>query len=250
MVEISTPDHLVWETPAEAKEVHIDDGHVTVVREHGSSHRFQPFRLRENSASPSCLHQTTREQLLDICELPMEILGTLARIDDDGAVSVTFSDAHESRFHPGWLWAHRGGENWPFAPLPPTLWIEEDLREPPSFDGPSARSNDAVLSEVLAALERYGIVRLRGLPTKPGTVEDFALSIGPVRETQFERVFNVISRADADSNAYTSGALSGHVDLPTWEATPGIQILHCLENSAAGGESPRCGPSPALRRPA
>ncbi len=236
MSAVLTPDHLVWTTPSPVTTVKVDCGHVDVAWRDGKTHRFHPLWLRDNCVCGQCLHQGTREQLLDIRDVPLDIAARDARMDNDGAVSVSFSDGHKSRFHPGWLWAH-AGEDWTLAPLEPVHWTVEPLAEPPTFDGPAAKTDDALLAEALAAFERYGIVRLRDLPREPGTVEAFALMIGPVRETQFERVFNVKSRADADSNAYTPGALSGHVDLPTWEATPGIQILHCLENSAAGGES-------------
>ncbi len=236
MNAIPTPDHLVWTTPSPVNTVTIANGHIDVNWMDGKSHQFHPFWLRDNCACAVCLNQGTREQLLDIRQLPLDINALSASCDDEGAVTVCFSDGHESRFHPGWLWFH-AEQNWVLAPLESVYWTESGLTEPPSFDGPSATSDDAVMHEALTAFEQHGIVRLRGLPTERGTVESFALSLGPVRETQFERVFNVISLADADSNAYTSDALSGHVDLPTWEATPGIQILHCLENSVEGGES-------------
>jgi gamma-butyrobetaine dioxygenase len=47
----------------------------------------------------------------------------------------------------------------------------------------------------------------------------------------------VITRPDANSNAYTTIELPGHVDLPSREYQPGFQFFHCLENHAAGGES-------------
>ena len=236
MSAIPTPDHLVWTTPSPVSTAKLDNGHVDVVWQDGRTHRFHPFWLRDNCACSQCLHQGTREQLLDIRDVPLDITVLEVRTDSDGAVRVAFSDGHESRFHPGWLWTH-AGESWVLAPLEPVLWTAKPLAGPPTFDGPAATSDDTVLAEAIVALERYGIVRLHNLPADPGTVENFACRIGPVRETQFERVFNVRSRADADSNAYTTGALSGHVDLPTWEATPGIQILHCLENTVIGGES-------------
>ncbi|MNF82733.1 Gamma-butyrobetaine dioxygenase [compost metagenome] len=50
-------------------------------------------------------------------------------------------------------------------------------------------------------------------------------------------LFNVQSKADADSNAYTAFNLPLHSDLPTRELQPGLQFLHCLVNDADGGES-------------
>ncbi|MXZ81740.1 MAG: hypothetical protein F4Z15_10420 [Gammaproteobacteria bacterium] len=90
---------------------------------------------------------------------------------------------------------------------------------------------------VLETVWVSGIARLRGLPAEPNTVEAFAARIGPIRETHFERVFNVLSRPDADSNAYTSDELAAHMDIPTRETPPGLQMLHCIAAEAKGGES-------------
>jgi len=80
-------------------------------------------------------------------------------------------------------------------------------------------------------------VRLRGLPTEPGSLESIARRIGPVRPTNFGQLFNVKAKPDPDSNAYTSLALPPHVDLPTREYHPGLQMLHCLENSVKDGQA-------------
>jgi gamma-butyrobetaine dioxygenase len=50
-------------------------------------------------------------------------------------------------------------------------------------------------------------------------------------------VFDVMTLANANSNAYTAIELPPHVDLPTREYQPGFQFFHCLENRADGGES-------------
>ncbi len=68
-------------------------------------------------------------------------------------------------------------------------------------------------------------------------IERVAARIGVIRESNFGRVFDVKSKTDPDSNAYTPVGLLPHTDLPTRETQPGIQMLHCLQNTARGGES-------------
>jgi gamma-butyrobetaine dioxygenase len=82
-----------------------------------------------------------------------------------------------------------------------------------------------------------GLVRLRNLPTEPGSLATIAGRIGPIRPTNFGALFDVKAKPDPDSNAYTSIALPPHVDLPTREYHPGLQMLHCLENSVEGGQA-------------
>lgn len=76
-----------------------------------------------------------------------------------------------------------------------------------------------------------------GAPTEPGALAAIARRISFIRESNFGVLFNVQSKADADSNAYTAFNLPLHSDLPTRELQPGLQFLHCLVNDAAGGES-------------
>lgn len=94
-----------------------------------------------------------------------------------------------------------------------------------------------VAAPALSSSLGKGLVRLRNLPTEPDSLEAIARRIGPVRPTNFGMLFNVKAKPNPDSNAYTSIALPPHVDLPTREYQPGMQMLHCLENSVEGGEA-------------
>src|SRR3546814_8569287 len=74
-------------------------------------------------------------------------------------------------------------------------------------------------------------------PTPPGSLQRIAQRISFILESNVGVLFNVQSKADADSNAYTAFNLPLHSDLPTRELQPGLQFLHCLVNDADGGES-------------
>jgi len=60
--------------------------------------------------------------------------------------------------------------------------------------------------------------------------------IGSIRETNFGRMYVLEIKDDPDSNAFTSGALIQHMDMPTRENPPGLQFLYCRRNSTTGGE--------------
>ncbi len=95
---------------------------------------------------------------------------------------------------------------------------------------PSANEGD-----LLDSLLRHGVVRLAGGPTGRDDLESFARSLGPLIDTNFGRVWDVIAKVDPDSTAYTGRALVPHTDLPTRERPPGFQALHCIENTCSGG---------------
>ncbi len=76
-----------------------------------------------------------------------------------------------------------------------------------------------------------------GVPAEHEALLKPIARISHLRETNFGRVFDVKSKPQADSAAYTAVNLPPHTDLPTRELQPGVQFLHCLVNDATGGES-------------
>ncbi|GHD50865.1 gamma-butyrobetaine hydroxylase [Thalassobaculum fulvum] len=238
-----TPDFDVWPVGRRPVSATVAGSDVVVTWEDGIASRFDFWWLIDNSPMPEHVNRTTREPTLDLSALPDDFHATAATVEAGGGLYVTWSHGvSASRYHPGWLAAHAydapagGGFDADDRPRPVT-WDAAAMAEPPSFDGSRILEDDAALEAWLTAVAVYGFGRLRGVPVEPGTVERVARRIGTVRETNFGRVFDVRSKVDPDSNAYTALELTPHVDLPTREYQPGLQILHCLENSASGGEA-------------
>ena len=97
--------------------------------------------------------------------------------------------------------------------------------------------SDAGLLEWLRQLERFGVSFVRSAPTAPGTVVGLAERIAFLRNSNFGLLWDVVSKPDPDSLAYTAHALGPHIDLVSREMLPGIQLLHCLVFDADGGDS-------------
>lgn len=235
-----TPDFDAWPIESRPRSATLAGSDVVVTWQDGTASRFDFWWLIDNSPMPEHVNRDTREPTLDLSTLPDDFHATAAEVDAAGAVCVTWSHGvAPSRYHPGWLAAHDydgGGFDADDRPTPVT-WDAATMAGPPSFDGAAILEDDATLRAWLTAVAVYGFGRLRGVPTTPGTVDAVARRIGTVRETNFGRVFDVRSKVDPDSNAYTALELTPHVDLPTREYQPGLQILHCLENTASGGEA-------------
>nr|WP_298249350.1 TauD/TfdA family dioxygenase [uncultured Halomonas sp.] len=242
-----TPDYDAWPIEAHLETLSFSPRLVTVRWSDGRESRYHSIWLRENAADDSTINPATRERILDLSALPgwPEIAG--AEIDAVGALCVDFApEQRRLRFHPGWLRAHDydNAED-PEAPLVAVqLWHGGPEAAPESLDAgglldttPDSEAEETILAPALESVLGQGMVRLRGLPTEPGSLEAIARRIGPVRPTNFGLLFDVKAKPDPDSNAYTSIALPPHTDLPTREYHPGLQMLHCLENSVAGGQA-------------
>ncbi|MFD2191693.1 TauD/TfdA family dioxygenase [Pistricoccus aurantiacus] len=246
-----TPDYDAWPVEVWPAEISHDERLLTLRWQDGRVSRYHSVWLRENAADDSTVNPATRERILDLSALGGWPSIADAALDEQGALVVTFAPENRTlRFHPGWLRANDYSNiEAPDAPLVPvTTWTGEQMAEPISLDAGGWLSHtdthaeddpqfEALLQDALKAVLGYGLVRLRNLPTEPGTLARIAERIGPMRDTNFGTLFDVKAKPDPDSNAYTSIALPFHVDLPTREYQPGLQFLHCLENSVEGGQA-------------
>jgi gamma-butyrobetaine dioxygenase len=61
--------------------------------------------------------------------------------------------------------------------------------------------------------------------------------LGYVRITNYGRLFDVKSVPNPTNLAYTAVALGVHSDNPYRHPSPGVQLLHCLEAAAPGGDT-------------
>jgi gamma-butyrobetaine dioxygenase len=71
--------------------------------------RVSPFHhqwLRDNCPCPQCVYTVTREQVLEIVDVPQDLTAAETSVDTQGCLSVQWQDGHLSRFDPGWLRAH------------------------------------------------------------------------------------------------------------------------------------------------
>lgn len=206
----------------------------------GREARFNRFYLRENAVAPGVIDAVTRERDLDTALLPDDLRITAAAIEPMGAgIAVDWApDGARTRHCADWL--RRVAERrWrPAAGLPATQsWDAAQMPAPMDFDGPTVLSADAALQAWLTVVARFGLARLTGLPDADQLVARVGARVGVVRSSSFGFVFTVESKPDPDSAAYTSAALTGHTDLPTRECMPGLQLLHCRENTCSDGFS-------------
>ena len=93
------------------------------------------------------------------------------------------------------------------------------------------------LIQWLELLHVYGITIIKNAPTEDKSAFKILNKISHHRETFFGTPFEVINIPKPNNQAYTADALTNHSDLPYFEYAPGYQFLHCLENTANGGDS-------------
>ena len=214
---------------------------ITLVDQSGTSLRFHTVWLRDNAPEPSTISPTNGQRLITSDQIPADINITNARIHD-GTLVVDFSTGPRSVAYPiAWLYAHAYDR----APATQRGWTAEDLEtwdsqlntRVPSADFGQLQSDPAARGRWLGDIIKYGFAKLTGGPVETGALFKVVDLFGYVRDTNYGRHFEVRTEVSPTNLAYTGQGLQAHTDNPYRDPCPTVQVLYCLESSAAGGEN-------------
>lgn len=223
--------HPTLTTKAEGLEIRWPDGTVG---------DFPFIWLRDTD--PTGFHPQTGERAFDLTSVPLDIVPHVAEVTPD-ALFITWTERDEpSRFDLEWIKAHRPGlPRHDPADVPAVAWRAELGGDGvPRHDADGILGSETALAAWLAETKRYGLSIVTGLADSIEAGMEVAQHVGHLRETNFGRTFEVVSKPDPNNLAYTSDALPLHTDLTNQELPPGYQFLHCLANEAEGGGSTFC----------
>jgi gamma-butyrobetaine hydroxylase len=210
-----------------------DDGRVlAVLRNAEVVTRFPALWVRDNT--PDDRDPGNGQKLTNITDLPADPRVTSMEKMGDGQVTLVFKpDGKRACFDLETLLA--AGNS---PPRTRRTWTARDFTKgPPTSSWAGITSDPKSLESWLTAVSDHGLAVLTGLPAEENTVTSVAELFGHVRETNYGRLFDVRAEADPINLAYTGMALSVHTDNPYRDPVPTIQLLHCLENEADGGDT-------------
>ncbi|MEH6547026.1 MAG: TauD/TfdA family dioxygenase [Sneathiella sp.] len=217
------------ETAADSVDMVWSDGHHS---------QFHFIWLRDNCPCPDCLHPQTKERTFDVMTIAEDQPFLNALDVQKEQLVISWKDGHVSEFPTDWLRLNCYSKSAREARREkPILWAATVKTVLPEIEYEAVMENDSGLLAWLDLLIDYGFVLVRNTPTVQGEVTRVANRIAYLRETNFGRDFDVISKPNPNNVAYTALKLESHSDLPNWELPPGTQFLHCLEFDAEGGES-------------
>lgn len=220
-----------------ATKVDLAEGGIRLHWENGITQRFHGPWLRDNARGPDARHPDNDQRLFDITDLPDDLSVKRAEIRDD-SLHVTFrTDGYEAAFPTAWLWENAYDN--PASQKAPMLhyWTAEDAVSLPSHDYSALTTDKDAKAAWLRQVHDFGFAIVRNVPTESGMVCKVAGLFGYVRETNYGRLFEVRSEEKPVNLAFTGLGLNVHTDNPYRDPVPGLQLLHCLESVADGGES-------------
>ena len=205
----------------------------------GEQSKFNFLWLRDNC--PSEVHPTARERTFNLLNVSENIYPKAFTINDKGQLEIEWSEGgHISHYDVEWLrhncYTMKSKKKYS---SPYFLWDNsmqsnfEDIQ----IDYQEIISGDEGIKKWLEQLHYKGISIVKNAPTEKESGFDVLSNISHHRETFFKTPFEVINIPKPNNSAYTAHALRNHMDLPWFETPPGYQFLHCLVNSATGGDS-------------
>lgn len=204
----------------------------------GSTQVWPSLWLRDNCRCASCRHPGNGQKLYEITDFAPDLQAAFADLDAAGDLRVEWPDGHRSSYTKSWLTAHRlDPASHAARRQQPERWDAGIAADLPRAAWPALLADPGI---ELAWLERYcalGFGLLHDLPCQSGMVASVGDRLGHVRVTNYGRLFDVKSVPHPNNLADTALGLGAHSDNPYRDPSPGIQLLHCLECEAPGGDT-------------
>ena len=218
-----------------------DDGTFIKLDTNAGQFRCHAIWLRDNAPDPETRSAANGQRLIALRDIPPETRITGAELE--GSI-LRLSFAPENKtvdYDLPWLEAHaydRSAKREPCWLSPGIEVWDRGLQDSvPSARLPDLQKDGAELRRWLGLVARYGFAKLEGGPVADGALFQVADLFGHVRETNYGRKFEVRTEINPTNLAYTGLGLQAHTDNPYRDPVPTLQILYCLESSAAGGEN-------------
>lgn len=76
---------------------------------------------------------------------------------------------------------------------------------------------------------------IKNAPLTEDQCQKLASRVAFIRETHFGKEYAVRADPNAKNFSYTSNPLQFHTDLPFYEYTPGVTLLHCIAQTKSPG---------------
>lgn len=203
--------------------------------------RFHAIWLRDNAPDPETRAAGNGQRLIALRDIPAETSISAAEVQGT-SLSVTFAPEDKTvAFDLNWLNTHAydlpapSARGWTAPEIEP--WDARLMGNVPIGDFAELTKGGEALRIWLGQIKQYGFGKVVNGPVKDGALFDVVDLFGFVRETNYGRHFEVRTEVNPTNLAFTGLGLQAHTDNPYRDPVPSVQVLYCLESSAAGGEN-------------
>ncbi|KZF19744.1 trimethyllysine dioxygenase [Xylona heveae TC161] len=215
-----------------------DDKAITVQWPDKTPAKFLNLWLRDHCQCSACVHQDTKQRLLDSFALPRDIYAKAVIPSPKGLHVKWNSDGHESIYDWDWLHLHRHFPKRPMHDheLPSfKLWGSEIRNSPPTVQYKDIMSSEEGVGGWLMSIHRFGFASVEGCPASPEATEELLERISFIRHTHYGGFWDFTSDLASKDTAYTSLALNAHTDTTYFSDPAGLQLFHLLSHTQGEG---------------
>lgn len=216
-------------------QITLSDTGLTVPLSSGEAY-FNYCWLRDTC--PSCIDSQTRERIFDVASLADLPRARAARLEGDALVIEWQAESQVSHIPLTLLetFAARGRADDP-ADLSPKLWYADHGSRFTRVPQHAVLNDPDARARLSRALIEDGIAIVTDMAADEDSLPRLVNALGPITPSAEGLFFDVRVEIEPTNLAFTAGPLEMHTDLPGEEAAPGVQFLHCLENTVQGGLS-------------
>ncbi len=216
-----------------------NSSYLKIIWNDGEESKFNFMWLRDNC--PTAHDKDSRHRMFNILSVSTKINPKKYSVNKDGKLEIEWSEGnHISLYDSKWLRDNCYTiKNKKEYVSPYELWdnsLQNNL-DSVKINCKEIMDSDEGLIKWLKLLHHKGIAIIENAPVEDKSGFKILNRISHTRETFFKTPFEVINIPKPNNSAYSAHALRNHMDLPWFENPPGYQFLHCLINSATGGDS-------------
>lgn len=209
----------------------MDKNFITV-----NNKRFHYIWLRDNCLSSKCQDANSLQRIYDFteCISPPEPL-LVEQDEEELRIIWKEEPPHHSKFPISWLM------NRAYNPTPkPNSESEFILWDKAWLDVNPPEQHDIYSSPPLRwmnELSKLGFTRLSNISVE--NLEDFLSSIGPILETDYEKISDIKPTVEGKDIGISinAPALSPHTDQSYKNVKNLVEFFYCVEHNAKGGDS-------------
>ncbi|MEM1363773.1 MAG: TauD/TfdA family dioxygenase [Pseudomonadota bacterium] len=216
-------------------------GSFLTLHTEGAQARFHAIWLRDNAPDPKTRAAGNGQRLIALRDIPAKTHISAASVGKDG-LHVTFAPENKHvSYGLDWLRTH----SYDTEAARRSGWLADDITpwdaklqdRVPTGKHPELSEKGAGFTDWIEQVARYGFGKVEAGPVEEGALFKVVDLFGYVRETNYGKLFEVRTEVNPTNLAYTGLGLQAHTDNPYRDPVPSVQVLYCLESSAAGGDN-------------
>ena len=217
------------------------DGQQLTLHGNDQSARFHAIWLRDNARDAETRSPDNGQRLITLGDIPADTRIGAAEMAGSKLTLTFMPEDKAIEFDAGWLMQNAYDRplskksGWTKSRV--ETWDSSLADRVPVADFNAVSTHPEVLKSWLGNVARFGFGKLSNGPTKDLSLMKVVDLFGHVRETNYGRHFEVRTEVNPTNLAYTGLGLQAHTDNPYRDPVPTIQVLYCLESSAAGGDN-------------